>query len=112
MSMIITWHTTPGHQHCPICSEMDGHEWVFDASVGGDPKPTSLVYDPKGLTVWDVLQDVSVAHISTNVDWECYCRLEVTFDFSQIEIAVMALSSYATAGVDVKSLESKVYYGE
>ncbi len=96
--MTFTWHVSPGHEHCQLCNQMNGYTW--EVEIGTRPLPPTL--DFIGMPVWDCNGDVSLAHLSSHLDYECFCFITAEpGDFSDL---VQQIHDLVTAVVQLKAL--------
>ncbi len=93
-TLTLTWHTMPGHTHCPLCEDADGQQWTIPLGVGQFPDLLFL----GDAVIWDCVADHSVAHETAQVEFPCYCYLTATPDFSDLEndLSLLAVAAKTT----------------
>ena len=78
-SVTIKWHIKD-NKACPICKELEGHEWVF---VAGKDVMTDALWHPKYGIVWS-LADGSNAHGGYHKVRNCRCRITHEIDMEDV----------------------------
>ena len=76
--ILVTWHASIDARTCPICKDLNGYTWIFEAGTG---EFDSYLTHPKHGMVWYIFQG-SKAH--GHERFNCRCSMSVDYDLEDI----------------------------
>jgi len=92
----ITWHTILDERVCPICRQLEGYTWTLELGKGAFP--TILEHPGLGI-VWDINGSTAHGHEKAS----CRCRIEPTFNFSDILVRLQKLYDMLSRTMETKT---------